>query len=317
MHEKASVWKLAMPPQIGFRERTSRNKKHHRKDGGDIMIGSEVLAITYGLGSAATWGAGDFSGGLATKRGNAFTVIFFSQIVGVAMLISLAAMFGEKLPGFEDLFMGGLAGIAGLLGLVALYRGLSKGRMSIVAPVSAVVTAIIPVVFASFAEELPEPAQLMGFVVAVAAMWVLSSSDKTMKIEIRELRLPIVAGTGFGLFFILIDSAGGEAVYWPLIAARVASISFVTAMMLVRGRIEMPSKSQLPFIAVTGIFDVLGNVFFVLAAQSGRLDISAVLASLYPAATVLLAWLILKERLMRHQWFGVAAAFFALVLIAS
>jgi drug/metabolite transporter (DMT)-like permease len=126
-----------------------------------------------------------------------------------------------------------------------------------------------------------------------------------------------MAGLGFGLFFILIDRVSENAILWPLAAARIASISLMSIFITVRQQGEMPTRNHFPIIALVGVFDTGGNTFFALATRVGRLDISAVLGSLYPAATVLLAWLILKERLMPQQWVGVVTALGALILIAS
>ena len=282
------------------------------------MLSPETLAITYGISSAVTWGAGDFSGGFATKRNHVFTVILLSQIVGGVLLVMLALLFAEDMPHLNYLLLGALAGIFGALGLVALYSGLAKGRMGIVAPTSAVVTGFIPIIFAFFNEGLPPNAQILGFFVALLAVWLLSSSVGGVKTRLNDLILPVAAGAGFGLFFILIDRVSDEAILWPLVAARLGSLSLVLTFFLARRRkMEIPAKGQCLFIALAGIFDTGGNAFFALATRMGRLDTSAILSSLYPAATVMLAWLILKERLSHKQWFGVVAALSALILIAA
>lgn len=283
-----------------------------------FMISPEFLAVTYGLSSALTWGAGDFSGGVAAKRSNVLTVILFSQIVGAALLILLALCFAGGIPSSRHLLLGVSAGISGSFGLVALYRGLALSRMGIVAPISAVVTAIIPMAFGFFQEGLPQKTQLMGFLTALFSVWLISSSAGEAKRRANECLLPVAAGVCFGLFFILIDRVSEEAILWPLVAARGGSIcSMLTVFLVLRHKLETPVKSQRLFIVSAGIFDAGGNAFFALATQLGRLDTSAILSSLYPGATVMLAWLILKERLTRRQWFGVIAALFALVLIAS
>ncbi len=279
------------------------------------MISSEALAITYGLSSAITWGAGDFGGGFASKRSNVLTVIFFSQIVGATLLVILAIGFSEKIPSLNHLFIGGLAGISGLLGLIALYKGLARGPMGIVAPTSSVVTAAIPTIFAMFAEGLPKTTQMFGFGIAILSVCFLSYAGNGRRIQAHELYLPIGSGLGFGLFFILIGSVSSDAILWPLVAARVASISLMTAIVITRRQAIAPSMDQLPLIALVGIFDAGGNAFFALATESGRLDISAVLASLGPAATVFLARFFLKERLSFQQGIGLVAAVSALVLI--
>jgi drug/metabolite transporter (DMT)-like permease len=280
------------------------------------MMNAEGLAVVYGLASATVWGAGDFSGGVATKRNNVYSVIIVSQLIGVALLVILAFLFAETIPSPDHLIFGGIAGISGAIGLVALYSGLAGGRMGFVAPVAAVVTAVFPVIVGIFNEGLPAASQILGFGIAVTAVWFLSGTGSGKAIQMRELGLPVVAGLGFGLFFICIDRVSSSAILWPLIAARIASIGLLSTFVAVRWKGQIPARSQFLIIALAGIFDTGGNAFFALATRVGRLDISAVLSSLYPAATVLLAYFILKERLVQQQWVGIISALVALILIA-
>jgi len=280
------------------------------------MSRTDVLAIAYGLASAASWGSGDFSGGFATRRGNVYSVVIVSQLIGAIFLVALAFTLREKIPSPDNLLLGAMAGISGGIGLVALYRGLAGGRMGVVAPVAAVVTAVIPILVSLFKEGLPSTSQLMGFGCALIGVWLLSSSGDGGRIRARELGLAVTAGLGFGLFFIFIHRVSQSAVLWPLVAARTASVSFLFIFAMGRRSWMRPARTQLPIIALAGILDTGGNAFFALAARAGRLDTAAVLSSLYPAATVLLAWLILKERLLPLQWLGVLAALAALVFIA-
>ncbi|MGB0385168.1 MAG: EamA family transporter [Ardenticatenaceae bacterium] len=281
------------------------------------MITSEVLAIAYGLASAASWGAGDFSGGLATKRHNVYSVILVAHVVSGLLLVPLAFFVGEPIPSWYDLVLGALGGVFGVFGLMALYSGLASGRMGIVAPVAGVVAAAFPVGVSLFLEGLPSIFQLMGFAVGLVAVGLLSGAAGNGTIAWRELGLPVAAGLGFALFYIIMDQVSQNAVLWPLVAVRVASVTFLFLCVTIGRRWDRPATNQLPIITLAGLFDTAGNGFFILAAQAGRLDIAALVSSLYPAVTVLLAWLILKERLMPQQWVGVIAAMVALVLIAS
>jgi drug/metabolite transporter (DMT)-like permease len=276
----------------------------------------ETLAFAYGLSSAVAWGAGDFTGGFATKRNNVFSVIAVSQFVGGIFLVLLAVGFGEKVPDFSRFLLGGLAGFSVVLGLVALYTGLARGRMGLVAPLSAVVTAVLPVIVGISTEGLPGRAQLLGFATALVAIWFLSYSFSGPRVRPGELYLPLLAGLGFGFFFIFIDRAIGESVLWPLVGARIASIGLMGLFILISSQPLIPAKGQMFFMVLAGIFDASGNAFFAVATHLGRLDISAVLSSLYPAATILLAWAILKERLRWSQWLGAIIALFSLGLIA-
>jgi drug/metabolite transporter (DMT)-like permease len=275
------------------------------------------LGAFFGLASAISWGTGDFSGGLASRRCPVYTVVLISQFVGLALLTGLALLLVEPLPSQADFLWGGLAGVAGTVGLVALYRGLAVGRMGLVAPVAAMVTAVVPLLYGLFLEGMPAAPQLAGFGLALAAVWLVARSDGTGAMHRRELGLPLVAGLGFGLFLIVIDHTSRSALLWPLVAARIASTGLLFAVIILAKQRASPAARQLPLIALAGLFDTGGNAFYALAAQAGRLDVAAVLSSLYPATTVLLARLLLKERLARLQAIGVGTALVAVVLIAS
>jgi drug/metabolite transporter (DMT)-like permease len=278
---------------------------------------SELLAVVYGVSSALSWGSGDFSGGYASRHTNVYTVILLSQFTGLVVLLALAWGFREPLPTATNWVFAAIAGIAGASGLVALYTGLASGRMGIVAPMSAVIAAILPVCVGVATEGVPGTSTLAGFGLAVPAVWLLTQTHAHEKIHVREVYLSLLAGGGFGLFFILMGQLHDSSVMWPLVAARIASLSILFGIACLRDQGGMPSASQLPVILLAGVLDAGGNAFFVLATQIGRLDISAVLSSLYPAATVLLARCILKEQLRPQQWAGVSIALVALLLIAS
>ncbi len=276
----------------------------------------ETLAIVLGLGCAGAWGTGDFAGGFASRKGNTLGVVWISQVLGGIVLTTLALLSSEGFPDLHFVLYGGIAGVFGNIGLVALYRGLALGRMGIVAPLSAVLTALVPVGYSLVSVGLPSVPQLVGIFLFMVAIWLLSAGEAGFKMTALELGLSIVAGLGFGLFFIFIDRASEQAVFWPLVSARVASIVFLGSFLLAKGRSIRTAPGQWKPIGVVAVFDALGNLLFAMATQVGRLDIAAVLGSLYPAATVALAWLFFKERLGRKQWLGVAGALAALVLIS-
>jgi len=240
------------------------------------------------------------------------------------MLIAAAWISAEPIPAGRDFLYGATGGLAGLVGLAALYRGLAEHKMGTIAPLSALITAALPILAGFTLEGFPPPAQFAGILIAAPAIyWVSREEDSAgpVRLSWQVLKYPLLAGLGFGLFFILIDRVTVGAVFWPIVATRAASIAAVFVWMrLSAGRREEAVSSRpgrlLPVILLGGLFDAGGNVFFVLAAQAGRLDIAAVLASLYPAGTVFLAWLILKERLSKTQLLGVAAALVAVVLFS-
>lgn len=277
---------------------------------------SGLLAILFGLASAASWGAGDFAGGVATKHTRVIGVVIASQLVGGILLLALVIILVEAIPSPTNLLFGGLAGIFGTLGLLALYQGLAGGQMGITSPVAGVVAAALPVGLGLFSEGPPPIYRLVGFGIALTAVWFLSWGSADTSIRAQQLLLPAAAGLAFGLFFVLIGQVSDETILWPLISARIASTGLLSIFCAIRGQRVLPERNHLTIIVLTGMFDTGGNAFFALATRVGRLDTSAVLGSLYPATTVLLAWLILGERLERRQWLGVFAALVALVLIA-
>ena len=280
-------------------------------------MSSELFGVVYGLLSAASFGSGDFSGGFASRRANAFQVVILSQVVGLIFFTLAVILTQETIQNREnDIVWGMLAGVSGGIGLLALYRGLAVGRMGVVASLTAVMSAILPVGVSILTEGLPSNVQLLGMAIALVAVWLITRSSGEFRIQRQEVILSLVGSIGFGLFFIFIDRAQG-GVFLPLVGARICSVGMILVIALVlRQSIRPTSIRQLPLLALAGVLDALGNVFFVLSANQGRLDSATVLSSLYPAVTVLLAWLILQERLTRTQMLGVPLAIGAVILIA-
>ncbi len=278
-------------------------------------MNQNLLTVLFGLSASLSWGAGDFSGGLATRRANVMSVVIAAYTLGFALLIAVALLWSEPFPSALDLIWGSVAGLAGAVGLVAFYQALSVGRMGITAPVAGVLSVTLPVIFSALFIGLPNLFQLTGFVLALIAVWFISRPERA-KGRPEGLGLALLAGLGFGSFFILIDQVSPHAIFWPLAAARLSSILFILAIVLLRRQEVLPKKASFPFILLAGILDAVGNVFFVLATHSGRLDVAAVLSSLYPAVTVLLASIFLKERVTRFQAIGIVVALIAIPLIS-
>jgi drug/metabolite transporter (DMT)-like permease len=253
---------------------------------------------------------------MAAKRVHIFGVMTISYAVGLVLLIALAVARGEPVAAASDLMWAAGAGLAGAAGLTAQYRALAVGRMGIVAPVAAVLGATIPVIFSAFSEGVPGSLRVIGFGLAILGVALISRA-RTAGSGADGLGLAVIAGLGFGLFFILIDQVSDDAVFWPLVAARGASFAVLLIVALSSGQAWLPSRSGLRIVLLAGALDVGGNTFFLLAAQSGRLDVASVLSSLYPAVTVVLARGILKEHVTRAQGIGIAAALVAIPLIAA
>ena len=281
------------------------------------MSNSPLLGIGFGLAAALSWGTGDYCAGVASRRTNVYGVVMVSQFVGLVLLTILALLLAEPFPTLTDMAWAAIAGIGGAVGLSALYHGLATGPMGVVAPIAAVVSVILPLIFGLFLEGMPGLPQLAGFGLAICAVWFITRAGSGSRVQARDLVLPVVAGLGFGVFFILIDHVSAAAVLWPLAAARVSSVSALLVVILLTRQPARPAAGQMPLILMSGLFDIGGTAFYALAARAGRLDIAAVLSSLYPAVTVILAWLILKERLSLLQGVGLALAMLAVALIAA
>jgi drug/metabolite transporter (DMT)-like permease len=280
------------------------------------LVEPGFASVIFGLASAACWGAGDFCGGLATRRTRVYGVIIASQIVGVVMLAGLALIFGEAAPPTPHLLWGGLGGAAGMIGLIAFYRALAGGRMGVAAPVGGVIGAAVPVILGAIVDGWPGATKAAGFALALAAVWLIARSEETST-RADGLGLAIVAGLCFGIFFAAIHRASQVAVFWPLVAARLTSLGLLFVYTGLTRQPRLPERSHAVLIILVGVLEVGGNAFYALAARAGRLDVAAVISSLYPAGTVWLAWLILKEHITRVQIVGIVAALAAIVLIAS
>jgi uncharacterized membrane protein len=277
-----------------------------------------LVTVLFGLSASLCWGSGDFCGGLASRHSKATSVVTIAHATGFLLMVVLAVIWREPFPTSFDLIWGVLAGLAGVIGLVAFYSALSLGRMGIIAPVSAVLTATIPVLFSAFTQVQPSPIQIAGFALALFAI-VFISRPESAKGRPRGIWLALLAGCGFGTFFVLISRVHQDETFWPLAVARLTSVLFLLCMASVRrDRVRLEGRSVVPpLVLLAGILDAIGNAFFVLAAHSGRLDIASILSSLYPAATVLLAALVLRERVTRIQTFGILLALLAIPLISA
>ena len=281
-----------------------------------------MLSILFGLSSALSWGAGDFTGGIAARKTGAYRTVFYGEVIGIFVLFFVIIVFGEPFPNSRTWFFAILAGVLGTVGLILLYHSMTLGLMSIAAPVSALLAAVLPVIVGIFREGLPEWMTTIGFGFALFAVWMISQggggiTDTLRVSHLTDLKLPLLAGIGFGSYFILMHEATNTgATIWPMVASRFGGLVMVTTyMIIIRSTWKVEDSSAWPIITLNGILDISGNVFFILASQTGRLDVAAVLSSLFPGSTVLLAWIFLKERLTRNQWIGILSALAAIVLM--
>ena len=265
-------------------------------------------AVAFGLLSALTWGSADFGGGLAARRAPVLGVVIVSQAAGLTFAFVIALVRGEPLPGPADLAWATVGGLAGGIGIASLYHGLAIGRVAVVAPIAGVLAAALPVVVGAALQGLPGPARLAGIGLAIFAVVLVSISADP--------------GLGFGLFNVFASRFTVGVVFGPLVVVRAVEAALIGALVVAtrrRGndRAWRVPRGVVPLAMAVGVGDMAGNAFFVLAAQAGRLDVAAVLSSMYPVTTIVLATALLGERMSKVQLGGVAVAATAIALIAA
>jgi drug/metabolite transporter (DMT)-like permease len=277
------------------------------------------------LASAALYGAADFLGGMASRRTNAVAVVVVSQLAGLVVLALLMPLFPAATPSTRDLGFGAVAGLAGGAGVAMLYRALAVGTMAIVAPTTAVCAVAIPVIAAVMLGERPSPLTVGGILLALLAILLVSQErpriDGVTTAGSRGvppgLGLALLSGVAIGLFFLALARTDRAAGMWPLVVARATSV-VMFAIPVVAGRRSLRMLPAVAAIAIGGgIIDVLANALYLLASRVGPLTIVVTLASLYPASTVVLARVVLGERLNALQVLGIVCALGAVVLIVA
>jgi drug/metabolite transporter (DMT)-like permease len=265
--------------------------------------------------AAVTWGSGDFAGGLLVRRTPVLGVVLVSQIVGAAIALVLAVLRGETMPLPSDVPYSIFGGVVGGIGIVALYRGLAIGRMGVVAPVTGVLAAAIPVVFGVVLEGLPGPLVVVGIGLAIVAVILVSRVDDG-RAGPSGIGLALMAGVAIGAFGVAISQISEGHAFGPLTIIRGAEAALIAAVIVIGRQSWRADRRWLPAMAGVGVLDMAGNASFILAVQTGALAIAAVLSSLYPVTTVVLATLVLHERITRSHAIGIALAAGAIVCIA-
>lgn len=269
----------------------------------------------FSLAAVFAWGTSDFVGGYAARRTNAFLLTAIAHISGLLLISGVALATHSPFPSRTALAWALLGGLSGGGALAIFYRALATGRMGLTAPVAAVLGAAIPTVFGMFREGLPEAVQIIGFVLAAAGIWLISRTEDSSPPE--GIGMAALAGIGFAGFYLCARQAGDGSALWIAATAKVTSF-LLTALVVVIGRGSREiGRSGIGFGVLAGCLDVTGSVLFIRASQTGRLDAAVVLSSLYPAVTVLLARLILREHFTRWKAVGMLAALLAVPMIAA
>ncbi len=281
-----------------------------------------VLALT----SSLAWGCSDFLGGLASRRLPLLTVMLLSGLAGSLGVAGVVLARGVPVPGGEFALYAALAGISGVIGIAAFYRGLAIGVMSVVAPVSAA-GAVIPVAVGLASGERPAAWQIAGALLAITGVVLVSrqgasededaESRERSAATARGVPLALLAGAGFGGFFVLMDHASEGDVWWAILTARSTSTaSVVVAVLALRPRLAT-GAADWGLLSIIGLLDVGANVLFSIASTKGLLSLVGVLSSLYPVITIFLARTVLHERIARSQQVGVVATLAGVLLISA
>jgi drug/metabolite transporter (DMT)-like permease len=278
------------------------------------------------LASAACWGSSDFLGGVTARRISPYLAVAIAHAISLSLILLVVLINGLHAPAHSLLSLGLVGGLFGGGGLMLFYQALSTGSMGITAAAAGVLTAAVPVLFGLHAEGLPDFHQLAGFVLAVSAIWLIASAPG--RVNMRTLWLGCISGVCFGIYFVLLKLAasGGPAgnIAWAMAMSRVTSTSLAVVFCLWSAAKANPGAMvnrwgvrTIVLAAAVGLLDTGGNMLYMFATRLGRMDVAAVLSSLYPAATILLAAWLLKERTTRTQAIGMVLAIGAVALIAG
>ena len=278
--------------------------------GGSAPLG----AVGMGLTAATLWGGSDFAGGLGARRAPALMVVGSGQLVTFLLLIAVCA--GVSLPAQRFVLLGLAAGVEGALALAVFYRALAMGAMGATAAVTGVLTAAVPVGFALVSQGWPRGTEWAGLAAGAAAI-ALVAGRRTTQARRRTLALGAAAGVGFGVQLVLLKLAAGGGVVWAMTTARAGGLAGVAMVLLLRRGVRLPRSGYWRMGVAAGLMDALGNGAYMVAAGAGRMEVGAMIASMYPVVTMGLAAVVLREPTSRRQKAGMALAAAAVVLLSG
>ena len=281
-----------------------------------MPLAAQYIPAAYSLTAVGVWGASDFLGGFGARRANAFLFTAIVHVSGMVFVGAIAVITRAAFPGIVSFGWSLLAGALGGLSLVFFYRALARGKMGLIAPVAAVLSAAIPTLVTAFAEGVPGTRHVVGFILAGIGVWLISRNEAGAG-RPEGIGVAVLAGTGFAGFYLCTHQAGHASAVWVATCSRLASF-VITGGIVLFGRHLRPVPGPVAGIALAaGILDISGSVAFIRAEQLGRLDAAVVLSSLYPVVTVLLARLFLHEHFSRGRTIGMVAALAAVPMIAG
>jgi drug/metabolite transporter (DMT)-like permease len=269
---------------------------------------------------AVTYGVADYCGGRASREVDSTIVTALGQAVSLMLITAAVAVIGTPFPPTSDLAWGALGGVAGAVGLVSFYHALGHGSVTVVAPITAVVGIAIPVLVGLVQGDRPPVLAWFGMLCAGAAVALVSGAlgnSGGMKTPTTILVAALVAGVGFGVIFAALAQTSAGSGMWPLAAARGVSVPLLLALVMVRRPAMTERTANWALISAAGVLDMVANLAYLEASRRGELSLVAVVSSLYPVSTVLLAFTLDRERVTRLQSIGMGAALAALLLISS
>jgi drug/metabolite transporter (DMT)-like permease len=281
----------------------------------NMSAAPQFATAAFGMAAVVAWGTSDFLGGYATRRANAFLFTTVVNIGGLLLVGTLASATHAPFPSGRSAAWVLAGGISGGAALAIFYRALSSGRMGLTAPVAAVLGAAIPAVFSMFTEGLPGRIPLLGFVFAATGLWLITRTEDGSTPD--GIGLAVLAGIGFASFYLCVRQAGDASALWVASLTRTGGLIITGLIVLLTGDVRDITPAGVRWGVVTGCIDSLGTILFVRASQTGRLDEAVVISSLYPAVTVLLARVFLKEHFTRWRFIGLLAALAAVPMIAA
>jgi len=280
-----------------------------------VPVNPQFAPIGLSLTATLGWGFSDFVGGYASRRANAFLLTTITHVSGTSLMLVLAFLLHASFPAKNSLGWAVAAGVFGGTALAAFYRAMAAGDMGLVAPLAALLGAAIPTIVDIFTEGVPGPVRIAGFVLAGVGIWFISRAEGPAG-RPQGIGLAVLAGIGFAGYFLCIQRAGGGSVLWIAAASRAASFVATAALVLATRQFRPMDRTGVAWGVLAGLLDVTGSAFFIYASQTGRLDAAVVISSLYPAITVLLARVFLKEHFSRWRIVGLVAALLAVPMIA-
>ena len=281
-----------------------------------MSIPVPYLPAAYSLTAMGMWGVSDFIGGVGARRANAFLFTAVVHVAGMSLMGAVALLAHAPFPAPASAVWALVAGAVGGISLALFYRALASGKMGLAAPVAAVLGAAIPAFVTAFSEGFPGQRRLLGFVLAALGVWLISRTEDSAD-HPQGLGLAVIAGCGFAGFYLCIHQTGDASALWVAVISRSASLLVTFALVLAGRNLRAVPWPLLGIAILAGCLDTSGSALFVRAQQAGRLDVAVVLSSLYPAITVLLARIFLREHFGRARTVGMLAALLSVPMIAG